>query len=180
MKHLIFAAVFLAITITAQAQIYTWVDKNGTTHFSDKLQSNKAREINVEASEVTYHDPLNKQRTAQPRTITTQKAHIKKYQAPTQRKVITEKDYKISGSVGKLGNDMIDVSGRVGNGPVCKDMKIVAFARNENGRSATVTERTKLTTSHGSTLFNGKVRVPGSAKDRSFWEIEKVTVRCYD
>jgi hypothetical protein len=181
MKHLILAVLFLTITTTAHAQVYKWVDENGTTHFSDKPHSGKASEIDVPLNGVTYRGPLNQRQNDQARTITTTTTtYTKKLQAPAQQKIITADDYKITTSVGKLGNDVMSVSGRVGNGPTCKDMRISAYARNENGLSARVSVKTKLSSSSGSTIFQGSKKVNGSAADRSFWKVESVSVHCYD
>jgi hypothetical protein len=179
-KKLVYAMLFLAIATTAHAQFYKWTDENGTTHFSDKPHSNKAKAITVKPNGVTYHAPSNQRQRVQTRTVTKTTSYTKKAKAPKQRKIISADDYKISTSVGKLGSDVMHVSGRVGKGPVCKDMEIRATARNENGLSASVSERTHLSTSGGSTTFEGSQKVYGSAEDRSFWDVTSVTVTCYD
>ncbi len=180
MKILIYAILFLAIATTVHAQFFKWVDENGTTHFSDKPHSVNAKAITVKTNGVTYHAPPNQRQRVSTRTVTKTTSYAKKVKAPKQRKVISAADYKISGSAGKLGNDVMHVSGRVGKGPVCKDMVIRATARNENGLSASVTERTHLSSSGGSTTFSGEQKVYGSAEDRSFWELASVTVSCND
>ena len=95
-------------------------------------------------------------------------------------KTITEADYRISSGVGKLGADIISISGRISSGPRCKDMTVTATATNDNGLSGTITDNVSKTNSYGSTIFEGNAKVSGSAEDYGFWNVETVTVRCND
>ena len=45
-----------------------------------------------------------------------------------EEKTITEADYKISTTIGTLGADLISISGRIGSGPKCYDMSVIATA----------------------------------------------------
>lgn len=180
-KIIIYAVLLLTISTTIQAKLYRWVDENGTTHFSDQPRSEKAQEIYVEPHDVTYHGPLNNKQQTQTKSVTTKTIYINKTQKSPQKKIITEDDYRISNTtVGKLGNNVMFLSGRVGDGPVCKNMQINAHAKNENGLSFSITENTRLSSSGGSTTFDGKKKVYGSAEDRGFWDVSNVSVRCLD
>ena len=95
-------------------------------------------------------------------------------------KVITEADYRISSSVGKLGADIMSISGRISSGPRCKDMSVTATATNDNGLKATITDNVSKTNSFGSTTFEGNAKVSGSAEDYGFWKVDSVIVRCND
>ena len=95
-------------------------------------------------------------------------------------KDITEADYRISSSVGKLGADIMSISGRISSGPRCKDMSVTATATNDNGLKATITDNVSKTNSFGSTTFEGNAKVSGSAEDYGFWKVDSVIVRCSD
>lgn len=174
-------------TTRSTQEIYTWVDEKGTIYYSDKAHSSEAKVIDIPDNESilihnkTYEQKVSEQKLAQRIAENSKFIRAKKTSPPAQKKSISEKDYRISTlSVGKLGNNVISISGRVGDGPVCNDMEIIAHARNENGLSASVRTKTRLSNSYGSTVFNGSKKVYGSAEDRSFWEVDRVIVRCYD
>lgn len=95
-------------------------------------------------------------------------------------KDITEADYRISSSVGKLGADIMSISGRISSGPRCKDMSVTAMATNENGLKAMINDNISKTNSFGSTIFEGNAKVSGSAADYGFWNVDSVIIRCND
>ena len=75
--------------------------------------------------------------------------------------VITEEDYRIYSSVGKLGADIMSASGRISSGPRCKDMSVTATATNDNGLKATISDNVSKTNSFGSTIFEDNAKVSG-------------------
>lgn len=190
MKKLALTALFLAITFTAHAEIYKWVDESGSIHFSDKPYSEEAKEFHFKGTGISLDQPEaeNKQEQQaeepqakqQQKPVVKAKAPAEKVEAKDQEKNITEADYKITSGVGKLGGDVISISGRIGSGPVCKSMTITATAHNDNNLSATVTTHAEKSSSHGSTVFQGVAKVSGSADDRGFWNVDTVKVRCND
>ena len=66
-------------------------------------------------------------------------------------------------SVGKLGADIMSISGRISSGPRCKDMSVTATVTNDNGLKATISDNVSKTNSFGSTIFEGNAKVSGSA-----------------
>ncbi len=182
MKQLILIVLLVLLTTAAQAKIYRWVDANGTIHFSDRAYTSEAKEVKIRGSNLTVNNPTEIVTPQDNQPNNTFKPTGSKQKAKEQKKekVITEADYKVSPSVGKLGNDIISISGRISSGPRCKSMTVTATARNENGLSATITNLTSKSNSYGSTTFEGITKVAGSGEDRGSWDVESVTVRCND
>jgi len=173
-------------TTFAYAAIYKWVDEQGTTHFSDKPSSTDAEKVEIKETGITVHNPDREHRST-PESAPQENEVIPEPAPPAndkkakvEKKILTEDDYQINASVGKLGGDIISISGRIGRGPACKDMLVTATARNGNGLSASVSQKISKSNSFGSTIFQGAVRVAGSSNDSSFWDIESVSVRCND
>ena len=188
MKIFVFAALFLAITSAAQAKIYKWVDENGTTHFTDKVYTEKAKEVNIQGTGINVQKPegessqeqvQDSQEKSTGKAIETDRL-APKVKAKHEEKVITEADYRITSGVGKLGADAISISGRINSGPACENMVVTATARNDNGLSATITQQVRKINSYGSTTFSGSAKVSGSGDDYGFWKVDTVTIRCND
>jgi hypothetical protein len=188
MKQFTLTALFLVLTFTAHAEIYKWVDKNGTIHFTDKVYTDKAKEVKIQGTGINVQNTeggtgqeivQNSQEGAKGKSIKTATPVVED-QAKDEEREITEADYKITSSVGKLGGDVISISGRISSGPACKNMIVTATARNENGLSAMITQQISKSTSYGSTIYEGVAKVSGSAEDYSFWQVDTVTVRCND
>jgi hypothetical protein len=188
MHSLVLTALLLVITTTAHAKIYRWVDENGTTHYSDKAYTETAKEVEIretgidiqktgeEINQSQVHDSKNKAVEKDVKTVPSpQKVKVKK-----EVKIVTEEDYRITTSIGKLGADVISISGRISRGPVCDNMLVTATARNENGLSGTITQQTRKPNAFGSITFEGNAKVGGSGDDYSFWDIDKVIIRCND
>jgi hypothetical protein len=190
MKYILLLIVLIASTTAAEAKIYKWVDENGSVHFSDRPYSREAKEIQVRDtvhavkktesdSEKEVDSDTVKQQSAQEKNINPQKPTSPE-KTKVEKKVITEEDYRITSSVGKLGADIMSISGRISSGPKCKNMSVTATARNDNGLSATVTDNISKPNSFGSTIFNGNAKVSGSEEDYGFWKVDSVVVRCND
>jgi hypothetical protein len=185
LASLVFVLTCVFITLS-YAAIYKWVDENGTTHFSDKPSSSIAEKVEIKETGISVQKPggvlQSNTEFAPPEnkaiTEPARSANHKKFKA--EEKILTEDDYQINASVGKLGADIIRISGRIGRGPACKDMIVTATAENENGLSASVNQKISKSNSYGSTIFEGVTKVAGSSDDSSFWEIRNVTVRCSD
>jgi hypothetical protein len=192
-------AIILAIFVSAaQAKIYRWVDKNGTVHFSDKPYSEEAEEIIVvetgidleeapdaeEAKQPEATEPpaeksqsTSKQPSANQADMTT-KAAVK--EEPVEDNIITEADYKITTTIGKLGADLISISGRIGSGPKCYNLTVNVTASNDNGLTATIKDQVRKSSSFGSVTYKGTAKAVGSGEDPGFWRVDSVTVRCND
>lgn len=191
MKKFFILFVFLLFTTAADSKIYKWVDENGSVHFSDKPYSKEAKEINVQGTGISV-EKTEEQLQAEKERVTeqtrqkqdrnkTSKAKTSKAKSSSdEEKVITEADYRITSGVGKLGADIISISGRISSGPRCKDMTVTATATNENGLSGSIIDNVSKTNSFGSTTFEGNAKVSGSSEDYGFWEVDSVTIRCND
>jgi len=191
MKKLLFISVLVLLSTTANAKIYKWVDENGSIHFSDKPYSQDAKEVNVQGTGISVQkseavlkaekDREEKRQKEMLRQKETTKTKLEPAKDKSEvEKVITEADYRISSSVGKLGADIMSISGRISSGPRCKDMSVTSTATNDNGLKATITDNVSKTNSFGSTTFEGNAKVSGSAEDYGFWKVDSVIVRCND
>lgn len=191
MKNILFIFVFFLLSTTVNAKIYKWVDENGSVHFSDKPYSQDAKEVNVQGTGISIQRSEAELKAEKARKEK-QQLEEKNQGATTATKpeatkeinegvkTITEADYRISSGVGKLGADIISISGRISSGPRCKDMIVTATATNDNGLSGTIIDHVSKTNSYGSTVFEGNAKVSGSADDYGFWEVKTVTIRCND
>ena len=192
-------AILLVIFASAtQAKIYRWVDKNGSVHFSDKPYSEQAEEIIILETGIELDETSDTEEVEQPATTeppaeashstakqpSASQADTSKQTAvqkePVEDKTITEADYKISTTIGKLGADLISISGRIGSGPKCYNLTVIATATNENGLTATIKDQVRKTSSFGSVTYKGTAKAVGSGEDRGFWKVDSVTVRCND
>lgn len=174
-----FLCVLLTLTASlATAEIYRWVDKKGTVHFSDKPVSKEAEVIRVPRTGIQVEGLPEKPLVESSPSDPVPQARPESSQAD-QPRPISEEDYRISSNVGKVGADVISISGRISAGPRCDELVVTATAVNDNGLRATITDRVKKPNSFGSTLFAGKTKVYGSAEDRGFWKIESVKISCY-
>jgi hypothetical protein len=186
MKILTIFAAFLLLTTASHSKIYKWVDENGSVHFSDTAYSQDAKEVNIQGSSITVQKTdeqikAEKAREENQRKKPIQQKDVTKAKPKAEtKKAISEDDYRISSSVGKLGADIISISGRISSGPRCNDMVVTATAINDNGLKGTITDNVSKTNSFGSTIFEGNVKVAGSAEDYGFWKVDSVTVRCND
>ena len=191
MKKLLLLSAFILLSTSVNAKIYKWVDENGSVHFSDKPYSQEAKEVKVQGTGISVQkseailkaekarEEKRQKEMLQQKAATQTKPEPAKDQSDVE-KVITEADYRISSSVGKLGADIMSISGRISSGPRCKDMSVTATATNDNGLKATITDNVSKTNSFGSTTFEGNAKVSGSAEDYGFWKVDSVIVRCND
>ena len=187
MRKTLLALLLVMITATIQAKIYRWVDENGSVHFSDKPYSEKAEEIVIKETGIELDEKpvaATEETSSKAPATTWEPPAAKKKEVvetePEKKKIITEEDYKINSTIGKLGNDLISISGRIGNGPKCYDMSVTANASNENGLSVTIRDQIRKSSSFGSVTFSGTAKATGSAEDRGFWKVNSVTIRCND
>ncbi len=191
MKKLLSIVVLVLLSTSVHAKIYKWIDENGSVHFSDKPYSQDAKEVNVQGTGISVQKSEAVLKEEKAREKERQKEMLRQKEATKTKpdtakdksnseKVITEADYRISSSVGKLGADIISISGRISSGPRCNDMTVTAIAINDNGLSGTITDNVRKTNSYGSTIFEGNAKVSGSAEDYGFWKVDKVTIHCND
>jgi len=191
MKKLLLISAFILLSTSVNAKIYKWVDENGSIHFSDKPYSQDAKEVKVQGTGISVQKSEAVLKAEKAREEKQQEEMLRKKAATQTRaepakgqsdveKVITEADYRISSSVGKLGADIMSISGRISSGPRCKDMSVTATATNDNGLKATITDNVSKTNSFGSTTYEGNAKVSGSAEDYGFWKVDSVIVRCND
>ena len=191
MKKLLLISILVLLSTTANAKIYKWVDENGSIHFSDKPYSQDAKEVNVQGtgisvqkSEAVLKAEKDREEKRQEEMLMLKETTKTKLEPAKDKsaveKVITEADYRISSGVGKLGADIMSISGRISSGPRCNDMSLTATATNDNGLKATIADNVSKTNSFGSTTFEGNAKVSGSAEDYGFWKVDSVIVRCND
>lgn len=194
MRTIALAVLLVLFASTAQAKIYRWVDKNGSVHFSDKPYSEDAQEIKINETGIELDEasvdeeqeqpaatsPVTEKSIQQPasKDNTTRENPVKKEQP--EDTTITEADYKISTTIGKLGADLISISGRIGSGPKCYDMSVIATATNDSGLTARIKDQVRKGSSFGSVTFKGTAKATGSAEDRGFWKVDSVEIRCND
>ena len=191
MKRLLSLAALVLLATAVHSKTYKWVDENGSIHFSDKPYSQDAKEVQVQGTGISVQksesvlkaekarEEERQEEMRRHKEATKTKADATKDKSDS-KKVITEADYRISSGVGKLGSDIISISGRISSGPRCNDMTVTAIAINDNGLSGTITDNVSKTNSYGSTIFEGNAKVSGSAEDYGFWKVDKVTIRCND
>ena len=185
MKKLLLISALVLLSATANAKIYKWVDENGSVHFSDKPYSQDAKEVNVQGTGISVQksEAVLKAEKAleqeRQKEATKTKPDVVK-DKPEEEKVVTEADYRVSSSVGKVGADIMSISGRISSGPRCKNMSVTATATNDNGLKATIIDNVSKTNSFGSTIFEGNAKVSGSAEDYGFWKMDSVIIRCND
>jgi hypothetical protein len=191
MKRLLSLAALVLLATAVHAKTYKWVDENGSIHFSDKPYSQDAKEVQVQGTGISVQKSesvLKAEKAREEERQEEMRRHKEATKTKTDatkdksdsKKVITEADYRISSGVGKLGSDIISISGRISSGPRCNDMTVTAIAINDNGLSGTITDNVRKTNSYGSTIFEGNAKVSGSAEDYGFWKVDKVTIRCND
>ena len=191
MKRTALAILLAVFATTAQAKIYRWVDQNGSVHFSDKPSAENAREIEIRETGIELEQPadagaqpatpppapVNPGPAATPSATDSGKAVEAE---PADGQVITEADYQITTSITTLGEDLVSISGRIGSGPKCYDLEVVATAVNDNGLSVKIRDRVRKSGSFGSVTFKGTAKATGSAEDRGFWKVDSVEIRCND
>ena len=197
MRTIALAILLVIFASAAQAKIYRWVDKNGRVHFSDKPYSEKAEEIIILETGIklveTPDDEGEEQPTIpepktegsetklnQPPANNADRTKKTVKQEPDEDQIITEADYKITTTIGKLGADLISISGRISSGPKCYDLTVVVTATNNNGLTATIKDQVRKSNSFGSVTYKGTTKASGSGEDRGFWKVDSVTVRCND
>ena len=180
---------------TAQAKIYRWVDKNGSVHFSDKPYAENAQEIEINETGIEMDETPDDEGQKQPVTTppfpekprpAVKKTAINKDAADKQEaagdKIITEADYKVTTTIGILGEDIVSISGRIGSGPECNDLSVTATAINDNGLSAKIRDQVKKSRSFGSVTYKGTAKAAGKRDEdvSGFWKIDSVEIRCND
>ena len=132
MRLLVILVFFLLVTHNVNAKIYKWVDENGTVHFSDKPYSEDAEEVNVKRTgiRITGNDASAKSPPEQKKSAADQKSqNISSPEGPSGKKenVISEKDYRITSNVGKIGADAIRIAGRINSGPSYRQKRYGSF-----------------------------------------------------
>jgi len=193
MRTTVLAIMLVLFIATAQAKIYRWVDKNGSVHFSDKPSAENAQEIEInetgieidegpaaegQEQPVTPSPSLDSPRNAEELPAINEETTVKK--EVVEEKPVSAGDYKITTAISTLGDDLVSVSGRIGSGPKCYDMSVVATAINENGLTAKIRDQVRKSSSFGSVTFKGTARATGDAEDSGFWKIDSVTISCND
>jgi hypothetical protein len=185
MNKLLSIVVLVLLSTSVHAKIYKWIDENGSVHFSDKSYSQDAKEVKIQETGISFQKSEAVLKAEKAREQERQKEATKTKpdaakDKPEEEKIITEADYRISSSIGKLGADIMSISGRISSGPRCKNMSVTATATNDNGLKATITDNVSKTNSFGSTIFEGNAKVSGSAEDYGFWKVDSVKIRCND
>lgn len=92
---------------------------------------------------------------------------------------ITASDYDINISARQAG-DYVEFSGRIQNGPQCDNLRVSAYARSDEGRSANTVKVVSFTAGVKSRTFDGKVRraLRDKSKGNPQWAVDRVYVSC--
>ncbi len=128
LKNSIIFLIIFPITITAQAEIYKWVDENGKVHFSDKRNSKSdatkpVEKVEVESVNETSAPPsfdniyreMHKQELAKQRIQRQRVMQQQQLKAEQNKKARCERDVKRFQSFGIRGNTnqyMVDKNGK--------------------------------------------------------------------
>ena len=193
MRSTALAILLVIFTATVHAKIYRWVDKNGSVHFSDKPYSENAQEIRInetgiemdetpatdgQEQPVTPSSSLDSPRNAEELPAINEETPVKK--EVVEEKPVSAEDYKITTTISTLGEDLVSISGRIGSGPKCYDLSVIATATNINGMRAKIRDQVRKSSTSGSVTFKGTAKATGNAEDPGFWKIDSVTVSCND
>jgi hypothetical protein len=145
--------IFLGVSVGAQP-VYTWRDENGTLHFSDKPRHPSAERYDgLEGDRLqTYRQPW------QPVINTRPSPQSTSTQGAPRHQVITAADYEINISASQRNRD-VTVSGRIGNGPECKNLLVTIYIRDRQGRSERVSGTVSNVGQGRSDLLHVKKRV---------------------
>ena len=161
------------------ADIYKWTDDKGNIVYSSTPAAANAERHPLSDAKLSAHqqtsDSTQSSRASPRQTILPVAASAPPPRTPTTN------DYQISKYIEVKGKRII-VSGRIGNGPACKNFSIHATVRHSTGRIA------HLSTSAGaigngvlSTLYEASTSLPNPPpRPLRDWSIETVTLRCHD
>jgi hypothetical protein len=183
MLRVVFLSVFMFLfsTLTASAEIYRWVDENGTVHFTDTPYSEDAKQVKIESTGIKLHGEGQETNGQSSATNKNQEPSVnsKKSSSPVKKKQ-SMSPYRFSANVGEIGADIIRISGRVSSGPKCEKLTVTASASTDTGLTASVTTTVRKPNSFGSVVFEGNNKVSGSSEDYGFWDIDSITATCND
>lgn len=153
------AAAFLILTfisvVNVSAEIYKYVDENGSVHFSDTPMHQESKKISVFDS-----DGGKVKSSANAQNVdnnSKQQPSTSEFQ-PNSNHSITAKDYNISSRAERKG-DYIVVSGRISGGPECDYLTLTFFAHSEDGGIEQLTTVVKNVGSFGSKLFEARTKM---------------------
>jgi len=102
-------------------------------------------------------------------------------QQPKRGKHITADDYTIKLSVRQSG-DYVEFSGRISDGPLCKNLRVSAYADSDGGGSAHAIDVVRFSSGVRSQTFDGKYRYPWYKKSqpKPQWEVHTIYASCSD
>lgn len=159
--------ILLVLAAPAVGEIYKWTDEKGKLHFSDRPPHVEAEKVSLfqnDGIKPLPREPKQTKTAVLPRT---------KKEKP---KELRAEDYQINFSAGQRG-DELTVSGRIGNGPECPNLKVSVRVQDERGTRKTVTGVVGNVGYGRSDLLDARTTVaPRSA--RNDWTITDIDVYC--
>lgn len=173
-----------AVSKTTNSSIYRWVDGNGQVHFSDQASHEDAvaytpkqlGSINV-SDDIKQRIAVDKYRVAKRTEALIVKASSSQATQAETRPAVA--NYIFSNTSAGQKHGYVLMSGRVSGGTACRQLRVVAYASSDEGRSVRGNDDIKMSGS-GSRLFEMKVDSSwrGGGKRRPRWEISNITTHC--
>jgi len=93
------------------------------------------------------------------------------------KKLISASDYKITTNI-VTKDDLVTVSGRIGSGPKCRNLKLKIYARSNTGGIVNIVDTVDFSRGFGNSIFEGS-DTSSKAKDAN-WFISNIFVTCRD
>jgi hypothetical protein len=167
-------------TVSSPSGIYKWTDENGTVVFSDKAVHDDA--VAYTPAEIGHYGVSGdvKQR------IATDQARLASLRTFVSSSAITQQSYSSRTQAGYAFTNTgagqkhkyVLLSGRISDGPACKQLKVTATARSDTGQSVRGVDEVSFD-GFGSKLFEVRVRSSwDGGSRRPQWEMVNVDARC--
>lgn len=154
----------LLFSADAAGEIYRWVDKEGKLHFSDRPPHVETEKVGLFLNDgIEPLRPGPRPKGERPRK-------------KEKKRKIRAGDYQINFSASQRGNELA-VSGRIGNGPECPNLKVSVRLQDEKGTRKTVTAVVSNVGYGRSDLIDARARV-SSGDFRNDWTITDIAVDC--
>lgn len=156
----------LAVAGPAGGEIYRWKDAEGRLHFSDTPPHVETEKVEFFPNDGIKPLPRETKRTKKDPLSRTKKKKPKRIRA---------EDYEINFSASQRG-DQLTVSGRIGNGPECPDLKVSVRLQDERGTRKSVAGIVGNVGYGRSDLLQARTRV--TAAPLNDWTITDIEVNC--
>jgi len=143
------------------------VGEGGGMTIASTPKSSPAESVRTSMRQALYNSVPNRTKTTR--------------QQPKKKKYITADDYTIKLSARQSG-DYVEFSGRISNGPMCKKLRVSAYADSNQGGKTHVIKVVSFSSGVRSKTFDGKDRHPWYKKSspKPQWQITSVYASCTD